>query len=257
MFKKRIFFSGLAVACIMASCSTSHYTVKNVSRTRDLIDARYDVNPDARAAKVIAPYQKQVDSIMGPVVAVAAKYMVAHQPESELSNLLADIMVWAGKNYNEKPDFGVYNMGGIRAGIAQGNITYGDVLDVAPFENKICFLTLTGEQTMQLFQQIAHLGGEAVSSSVRMTMTKDGKLLDVTVDGKPVEASRSYRIATLDYLAQGNDHLTAFKNGTNLLAPSEDKNNSRFVILEYFKEQTAQGKLIDPKIEGRIVVKAE
>ena len=45
--------------------------------------------------------------------------MVAHRPESDLSNLLADIMVWAARDYNEKVDFGVYNMGGIRAALSR------------------------------------------------------------------------------------------------------------------------------------------
>ncbi len=81
---------------------------------------------------------------MGPVVGRSAKYMTAKRPEGTLSNLLADILVWAAKDYNEKPDFGVYNMGGVRADLPKGDVTYGDVLDVAPFENKIAFTTLSG-----------------------------------------------------------------------------------------------------------------
>lgn len=77
------------------------------------------------------------------------------KPESDLSNLLCDILVWEGQRRGENPDFAVYNMGGMRASFLKGDITYGDVLAVAPFENKICFLTLTGEKTLELFQQIA------------------------------------------------------------------------------------------------------
>ena len=68
--------------------------------------------------------------------------MHADRPESDLSNLLADILVWAAKDYGESPVLGIYNMGGIRADLTKGDVTYGDVLDVAPFENKICFTTL-------------------------------------------------------------------------------------------------------------------
>lgn len=96
-------------------------------------------------------------------------------------------------------------MGGIRASLPQGDITYGDVLNVAPFENHICFLTLSGEKTLQLFQEIAARGGEGVSHSVRMVVSKDGTLKSVTVQGVPVDPQMTYRIATLDYLAQGND----------------------------------------------------
>jgi len=192
---------------------------------------------------------------MSPVVGENSKYIVARRPESELSNLLADIMVWAGKKYNEKPDFGIYNMGGIRSGLAKGKVTYGDILDVAPFENKICFITLTGEKTLELFRQVASLGGEALSYNVRLVITSDKKLVDVKLNGESIDPARSYRIATIDYLAQGNDHLYAFKSGTDLFAPQGEKDNSRYVIIEYFKEQMSKGIVVDPKVEGRVVIK--
>lgn len=107
--------------------------------------------------------------------------MTRHRPESELSNLLCDILVWGGKQFDEQPVFSVYNMGGIRSNLAKGKVTVGDVNDMAPFENKICFLTLTGDKVLELFQQIAHRGGEGLSSAVRMVITKEGKLMNVTI----------------------------------------------------------------------------
>ncbi len=135
---------------------------------------RFDQNPDAQAAVFIAPYKHKVDSIMSPVVGETAHYMAAGRPESELSNLLCDILVWAGKDFEEKPVFSVYNMGGIRAALAKGKQTVGDVNDMAPFENKICFLTLTGKDVLELFSQIAMRGGEGVSHAVKMDISKDG-----------------------------------------------------------------------------------
>lgn len=119
-----------------------------------LVDKRFDQNPDAQAAVFIAPYKHKVDSIMSPVVGETAHYMAAGRPESELSNLLCDILVWAGKDFEEKPVFSVYNMGGIRAALAKGKQTVGDVNDMAPFENKICFLTLTGKDVLELFLRL-------------------------------------------------------------------------------------------------------
>ena len=71
----------------------------------------------------LLPYKHQVDSLMSPVVGEVSEYMSARKPESTLSNLLADILLWGGKNYQESPDFAVYNMGGIRAAFAQGDVT--------------------------------------------------------------------------------------------------------------------------------------
>ena len=46
---------------------------------------------------------------MGPVVGSIAHDMTRHRPESELSNLLCDILVWGGKQFDEQPVFSVYN----------------------------------------------------------------------------------------------------------------------------------------------------
>ena len=227
------------------------YKVAKVERTRILIDKQWDAEPDAEAAKFIASYKNQVDSIMGPVVGTAAHALNRYPPESELSNLLCDILIWGGKAFGEKPDFSVYNMGGIRSNFAKGDITVGDVIEVAPFENKICFLTLTGDKVLELFQQIAHRGGEGLSHGVKAVITRDGKLKSVTINGEPVDPNKSYRIATLDYLAEGNDQLTAFKSGTDVLSPKKKENNVRFIIMDYMREKTKNGETISSKIEGR------
>lgn len=244
-----------AVLSLMASPAFAQkYKVAKVERTRILIDKSWDAQPDAEAAKFIAPYKNKVDSIMGPVVGSIAHDMTRHRPESELSNLLCDILVWGGKAFNEQPVFAVYNMGGIRSNLAKGNVTVGDVNDMAPFENKICFLTLTGDKVTELFQQIAHRGGEGVSHAVRMVITRDGHLKSATLNGEPIYPNKEYRIATLDYLAEGNDQLVAFKSGTNVVSPKAKENNVRYIIMDYFREMMKKGKVVESKIEGRCVV---
>ena len=243
----------MVLAMIGTSCK-SHYEMSGISRTRILVDKRYDAQPDAGASAFMAQYKHEVDSIMSPVVGQIARYMAAKKPESELSNLLADILMWAGRSYDEKPDFSVYNMGGIRAAFAKGNVTYGDVLDVAPFENKIAFVTLSGEKVLELFRQMAMNGGEAVSHGVQMVMTSDGKLKSVRINGEEVNPQASYRVASIDYLIQGNDRLDAFKAKTDVKSPQDVSNNLRFIIMDYFREQAAKGIVVDSRIEGRCVV---
>ena len=252
--KKYLIILAAASGMMLTACTT-HYKLTNVSRTRILVDKTYDANPDAKAMAFLAPYKQKVDSIMGPVVGEVAHNMAASRPESDLSNLLPDIFIYMAKNYGEKPDFAVYNMGGIRAALSKGDVTYGDVLDIAPFENKICFVTLSGEQVTHLFEQIASRGGEGVSKGVQLVITKDGHLVSARLNGQPIDPKASYRITTIDYLVQGNDGLTVFKEGTNLNSPSDSKNNARYVISDYFREMMEAGKAVDAKVEGRIIVK--
>jgi 2',3'-cyclic-nucleotide 2'-phosphodiesterase (5'-nucleotidase family) len=253
---QRTFLPTIVLLSLLSlTACTSHYQLSQVSRSRIVVDSRYDRQPDAAAAAFLAPYKQKVDSTMSPIVGRAAHNMAAGRPESDLSNLLSDILIWAGKDYGEKPVLAVYNMGGIRATITKGDVTIGDVLDMAPFENKICFLTLTGEKLTELFRQIASRLGEGVSHGVVLTVSPDGQLLDARLNGQAIAPKASYRIATIDYLAYGNDGMVAFKDGTDRVMPSDEKNNVRYVIMNYFSNEMAQGREVSAKIEGRIVVK--
>lgn len=242
----------LAVAALTA-CK-SHYEIKSIERTRIVVDARYDQQPDKAAWDFLAPYKHEVDSIMGPVMGEVAHNMAAKRPESDLSNLLSDILMWASTSYGEQPVFAVYNVGGIRAELTKGKVTYGDVLDIAPFENKIAFATLTGTQVLELFSQIAAKGGEGVSHGVELVISKDRKLVSSRLNGQEIDPQATYRVATIDYLMQGNDGMVAFQKGSNINAPKEAKNNTRFIIMDYFKQMQAQGKVVDAQVEGRIRV---
>lgn len=251
--KKGLCFSMLLSMLMLVSCK-SHYEVASVERTRIIVDNRYDRQPDAQAVAFLAPFKHQVDSVMGPVMGRSARYMTAQRPEGTLSNLLADIMVWAGKDYDEQPDFGVYNMGGVRADLPKGIVTYGDILDVAPFENRIAFATLSGADVLSLFGEMASTGGEGVSHSVRMVITQDGKLVSATINGQTIDPQRDYRLATIDYLLGGTDKMTTFKKCRNIKSPQGKEHNSRFIIMNYFKDKDARGEVVDAQIEGRITI---
>ena len=242
----------LGALLLTAAGCTSHYQIASVSRSRIVIDSRYDRQPDAAAVAFLASYQQKVDSVMSPVMGIAARDMDKRRPESEISNLLPDILVWASKEYGEQPDFGVYNIGGIRAALTKGTVTYGDINDIAPFENKIAFVTLSGQKVLELFRQIARRGGEGVSHGVELVITRDGKLVSARLHGKEIDPQRDYRAVTIDYLVQGNVGMPAFGEGTNLVSPQGELDNTRFIIMNYFKALHAQGKAVDAQIEGRI-----
>ena len=239
---------------LAAGCGTAHYEVSGVSRNRVLIDKSYDANPDAKAVTFIMPYKHTVDSMMSPLMGHTAEYMWAQRPESNLTNLLADILMWAAPHYGENPDFGIYNIGGMRAALPKGKVTYGDIQDVAPFENRICFVSLMGDKVLELFQQIMIKGGEAISGGVRLVYDKDKKLKSATINGQPVDPKKNYRIVTIDYVAEGNDKMAAFHAGTDKVIGMNERDFSRFTIMDYFQAMEAQGKIVDSKVEGRITI---
>lgn len=249
MFKTMM--AAVMAVSVVPVCAQKYHVVK-AERERIIIDSKYE--SDKKGEEFLAPYKHQVDSMMSPVVGESAKYMKSYGPESELSNLLADIMVWCGTKYNEKPVVGIYNMGGIRAALPKGKITFGDINDIAPFENKICFLTLSGAQLKILFQQMTQRGA-GVSHGVEATYDKHMQLQTLKINGQDVVDDVAYRVSTIDYLIQGNDGFREFRNATNMVSPQDKESNTRYLIADYFREQMKQGRVVDSNIEGRIVVK--
>ncbi|HBJ77019.1 MAG TPA: hypothetical protein DDY68_04250 [Porphyromonadaceae bacterium] len=248
----------LVLASVACNSKGSNYRITKVEKERIELNSNYD-REVPEATEFLSPFKKNVDSIMGQVVGTAKKVLEKGRPESPLSNLLADIMVNAGPDFGEKPVMGFYNMGGIRTNsIPGGTVTWGDILSVAPFENKICFLNLTGENLLKLFENMAKRGGEAVSKGIAIKMNPEGKVLSVTFNGKPIDPKASYRIATNPYVAEGNDGLVALKEKTDYVCPKTslngDKNDVRFIIRRYFEQSLKNKKPIDANIEGRIVV---
>ena len=213
----------------MSSCASKHYQLTGVERSRIIIDSRYDQNPDQAAAKFLEPYKRVNDSIMGPVVGQVAHNMHADRPESDLTNLLSDILIWAAKDYNEQPVMAVYNKGGIRADLTKGD----------------------------LFRQIAYRGGEGVSKGVELVIKMDGgkgELVSARLHGQEIDPQAEYRVATLNYVLEGNDGMPAFLDGKNSVRPEDASNNTRFLIMNYFRDMQAKGIVVDAQVEGRIKV---
>ena len=232
--------AGIAAGVFMFSSCQSGYSLASVEGGRIEVTAAWDASPDSAAVAVLAPYQKTVDSIMSPVIGRSARFMDRFRPESELSNLVADILRRSASAYIGRiADVGVTNMGGLRT---------------APFENTLCIVTMNGILLRELFENIAAVHGEGLSGA-RLEISRDGKLLNATVGGKEIEETREYKVATLDYLAEGNDHMTVFAKVADADKLLPEKATVRQLFLNYVSEQTKAGQKIDSKIEGRITVK--
>lgn len=254
---KKYFVNGLSAtmlaAVLLFSGCKSAYRLVAVEGSKTEISSKWDRNPNEEAISVLTPYKAQIDSIMTPVIGKSAMDMKADRPESLLSNLVADVLRQAASNYIGKPaDMAVTNMGGLRSSLSKGNITFSDVYQILPFENSLCIVTLKGSDLQSLMENIALARGEGISNA-RLEITKDGKLLSASVDGKSIDPDKTYEVATLDYLAEGNDKMVAFLKGQKKICP--EGATMRDIFLEYVKQQTAAGKEITSSIEGRIVVK--
>lgn len=227
------------------------FELKSVTAQRFEITSRLDQTPDREAEALLAPYQGEVDSLMAPVLGFSSVQMRSGRPESLLSNWVADVLREASVRYGRKADMGLCNMGGLRSAMPKGKVTRGDVLAIAPFENMFCVLSLRGADLQRLMEQIAAVGGEGVSG-VRLEITPDGNLIRASVDGKPINPEKIYTVATLDYLAEGNDKMEALRNAVSRQLTTRPV---RDVLMDYIVEQDKQGRRLTARLEGRITVK--
>ena len=193
-----------------------------------------------------------VDSIRRPVLGEAEVDLVKRVPESPLMNFAADALLkMATECSGEAIDIALTNKGGLRSEISAGVVTFGDVYNVFPFENKLAVVTLSGEHLLQLCREIASVGGEAVSG-LTIVMTSDGELVTASVAGEPIEPQRIYLVATSDYLSQGNDKMTALALAVDCRV--YDDITIRDLMVRYIKELTAAGKKISASCDGRITI---
>ncbi len=241
----------LAVCLLLAACRPA-YEVTKVEGRLVAMDSTWDARPDSAAVALLLPYVSRVDSAMRHVLGQAAVSMEAGRPESLLSNLIADVLrEAAAKTLGRPADMGLVNMGGLRSSLTRGDITLENVYEILPFENTLCVMTLKGRVLRQLFENIAVRRGEGVSG-VKLVVSKDGRLLEASVDGQPVDDERTYTVATLDYLAEGNDGMYALRQAESSVCPPNATLRSLFI--DYVERQAKQGKAVTARMEGRIVL---
>lgn len=251
---KYVISAGMMAGIFMFPSCQSGYSVTSIKGGRLEVTSEFDAHPDSAATAILASYQKAVDSIMSPVIGHSARFMDKFRPESELSNLVADILRLSSSNYiGRSADVGVTNMGGLRTSLPEGEITYGNIYEITPFENRLCIVKMDGKLLRQLFENIAHVQGEGLSGA-KLVITKDGKLVSASVGGKEIDDNRSYTVATLDYLAEGNDHMEAFKQVEDAGKMLPEGATVRQLFLDYVRGKEKAGKKVDAKIEGRIIV---
>lgn len=248
---KRILFLLILHSSLITlhSVHAQQYKVSSFCWERVEVTPELDKNPSSFATALVAPYKQKVDSIMSPVLGMSRVAMSVARPESLLSNWAADVMVEGSTATGLEPaDLGLFNMGGLRNNMPEGVVRRGDIMLISPFENYLVVLELKGADLQELMQNIAAVGGEGVSKSVRIEISAEGKLLSSTIDGKTIEQDRIYKVATIDYLAEGNDKMYALKKAIK-------RHNIGILAREAMMESVLKHRTIDSKIEGRIRIK--
>ncbi|AKH83168.1 hypothetical protein AA958_14025 [Streptomyces sp. CNQ-509] len=154
-------------------------------------------------------------------------------PERPLGGVIADGLAEATRGNGA--EIGFVQPGGIRGDLTyrssgdegDGVVTYAEAFRVSPFESAIVTMTLTGEQVVEAlrngFSGANERSPRFLQPSAELSYAVDlrregGARLDaasVRVGGEPVVADREYRVTVSEFLGEGGDGFTAFKDGTD------------------------------------------
>lgn len=105
-------------------------------------------------------------------------------------------------------DFAVMSGGGIRDSIQPGDITYKTVLKVQPFANTLVYVDMKGSEVEKYLAAVANkkVDSGAYAQFLNVSLVADGQCVqDVKIKGEPLQADKTYRMATLNFNAMGGD----------------------------------------------------
>ena len=209
---------------------TNVHTEKNIYITDQL-------QQDKAIDDVIQPYKRELEGKMNTILSYTNVELTKSGDNSNLGNLLADYTFegaedWARKNNIPAIDAAVINIGGIRTTIAKGNILTKQIYEVMPFENEIVIIKINGKDAEGLFDY--YLKTQKNNPVSHLTIeTENGRLSQKLINGKTIDANKTYYIATSDYLALGGDQMFFFGKGEMISTGIK----MRDLFLEKFKQK--------------------
>jgi len=171
-----------------------------------------DFLPDPKIAKQIDDLVKKAEAGFDEVIGNArSKLTRSGDGESSMGNFVVDVM-----RIESNSDIAFSNHGGVRAELSAGPITPRDLFRVMPFGNRLVIFNVSGEFIKSVIEdRVAGSSRGMLISGAEVVIDRskpDGsRVASFTIDGKPVDPKKIYRLAVSDYLAEGNsgfDRLT-------------------------------------------------
>ncbi len=238
-----------SLALLLTACTS----VQHISKT----DVNYSVVRKETAAvekeeinTLIAPYKVQLDAVMNEELGTLPVDLTKQKPESTLGNWAADVMLDRIKKEGIDVDFALVNYGGLRVTyLTKGPLTRGELFELSPIDNTLQVVDVPGLQLDSVFQLVAETEGWPVSTGVKLVIGNK-KLISAAIHNMPLDHTKIYKMATLDYVATGGDNM-------KFLIPLSRKQTGlifRDVLIDYVKEATAAGRPVTSDLEGRITV---
>lgn len=187
------------------------------------------VTPDPEVATKIAGYERELAREMDVAIGTTAieldsRNSTVRTREAAIGNLFADAM-----RISANADVGLTNGGGIRAGRvypAGLQITHRHILEELPFSNRVVKLELQGKELRRAIEvglKALPVASGAFPQVSGLTIEADlsrpagSRVLLIKVGGAPLDDTKTYTVATNDFLARGGDGYDMLREAKHLL----------------------------------------
>jgi 5'-nucleotidase len=209
-------------------------------------------SPDPEASLLLGMSEEAVGPLTNRVITTASADITrlpTGAGESALGNLVAD-----GQRAAMNADIAFITTGSLRAEIAGGNVTWGDLYAVQPFSATVLSMTLTGDQVRGVLERQwetplppHNLAASGLIYTFDDKRPAGSKITEIRVNGVPLDPNAEYTAAMVDFLATGGDGYNAFTKGTNAVSGPFDV-DALVTYMESLPEP------VDAKAEGRITM---
>ncbi len=178
-----------------------------------------EVVPDPEVQAIVNDYAAQIEALKNEVIGHANAPLTRDScGESVMGDWSADIM----RAYDPSIDFAFTNSGGLRTDLPAGDITFGQVFEVMPFDNTLVKVTVPGDQLKNVLEDgvgpgTSYCGGTLLHGIIQVSGLKFdwdanqplySRVSNIRYDDDtPVDLSptTTYTIAVNDFMATGGD----------------------------------------------------
>lgn len=202
--------------------------------------------PDADVSRVIEAEVAQAEAGMDRVIGRATDKFPRGGTDTPMGNAVCDAML-----EEMGADFSFTNLGGIRDEIGPGPITPRDVFQVLPFGNKMVVLTISGQLLREIIEtRVSESHGGLLIGGGRVVINRTrpdfDRVVFLEVGGKPWDPAATYKVATSDFLVQGNADLKMLPG-----LPEERKTYTGTTMREALENWINRHSPVSPVSDGR------
>lgn len=201
------------------------------------------IRPVARFVKKLELFKRSIAHLENIRLGRA---LVTLQPQRRWDSAVGNLVCDAIRASDRSIDVAMYNAGGLRTSIPKGEITFGRVYEVVPFDNNLVTVMLTGAQIRDILEHgLSGPYGVMEISGLQVEFDPDAKpgsrCKSIHDDsGNVLRDDQLYKVATNEFVLNGGDGYGTFARGTDV---HNTHTLIREVVARYIKQKGTVGRV--------------